>query len=64
MGIQGKCGDMKFNMQLTVSSSFGDEPHRMLKVIQCFGKHCSCHVQGKCSPAIAEVLHRTPAAET
>jgi hypothetical protein len=29
------------------TSAFGDEPRRMLKVIQRFDKHCSCHIQGK-----------------
>jgi hypothetical protein len=26
----------------------GPEPCQMLKVIQHFGKHCTCHLQGKC----------------
>jgi hypothetical protein len=29
-------------------NSVGDEPSRILKVIQPFGKHCSCHLQGEC----------------
>lgn len=32
---------------LSTASAFGDEQRRMLKIIQCFGKHCSCHLQGK-----------------
>jgi hypothetical protein len=27
------------------TSAFGDEPRRMLKVIQRFGKHCRCHLR-------------------
>jgi hypothetical protein len=27
--------------------AFGDEPHRMLKIIQCFSKCCSCCLQGE-----------------
>jgi hypothetical protein len=30
------------------TSAFGDEQHRMLRIIQCFSKHCSCHIQVKC----------------
>jgi hypothetical protein len=26
---------------------FQDEPRRMLKIIERFGKHCSCHLQGE-----------------
>lgn len=26
-------------------SDFGDEPRRILKIIQCFDKHCICHYQ-------------------
>jgi hypothetical protein len=29
------------------TSAFRDEPCRMLKIIQRFGKHCSCHLQGE-----------------
>jgi hypothetical protein len=29
------------------TSAFRDDPHRMLKVIQRFGKQCSCHLQGE-----------------
>jgi hypothetical protein len=29
------------------TSAFGDEPRRMLKIIQCFGKRTSCHLQGE-----------------
>jgi hypothetical protein len=29
------------------TSTFGDEPFRKLKVIQCCSKHCSCHLQGE-----------------
>jgi hypothetical protein len=28
-------------------SAFGDEPRRMLKVIQRFDKHYGCHLQGE-----------------
>jgi hypothetical protein len=31
-----------------LTSTFGDEPLRMLRIIQRFGKHCSCHLQGEC----------------
>jgi hypothetical protein len=34
-----------------VTSAFGDRPRRMLKVIQRFGKHFSCHLQGECAEA-------------
>jgi hypothetical protein len=27
------------------TTAFGDEPRRMLKIIQRFGKYCSCHLQ-------------------
>jgi hypothetical protein len=33
---------LEFNVQ---ASAFGDEPRRMLRIIQRFGKHCSCHPQ-------------------
>jgi hypothetical protein len=29
------------------TSAFGDTQRRMLKVIQRFGKHCSCHLQSE-----------------
>jgi hypothetical protein len=29
------------------SSVFADEMCQMLKIIQCFGKHGSCHIQGE-----------------
>jgi hypothetical protein len=32
---------------LCVTSAFGDEPRRMLRIIQRLGKHCSCHLQGE-----------------
>jgi hypothetical protein len=45
------------------TSVFGDEPRRMLKVIQCFGKHRCCHFQGECvlvecfwKPSIEQVV--------
>jgi hypothetical protein len=31
------------------NSAFRDEPRRILKVIQCFGKHCSYHLQAEYS---------------
>jgi hypothetical protein len=30
-----------------ITSAFGDEPSRILKIIQRFGKHCICHLQGE-----------------
>jgi hypothetical protein len=33
---------------LCVTSVFGYRPRRMLRIIQRFGKHCSCHFQGDC----------------
>jgi hypothetical protein len=29
------------------TSAFEDEPGLMLKIIQRFGRHCSCHLQGE-----------------
>jgi hypothetical protein len=29
------------------TSAFEDKPHRILRIIQRFGKHCSCHLQGE-----------------
>jgi hypothetical protein len=31
-----------------VTSAFGVEPRRMLRIIQRFGRHCSFHLQGEC----------------
>jgi hypothetical protein len=31
-----------------MASAFADESGRLLKVIQRFRKHCSCHLQGEC----------------
>jgi hypothetical protein len=31
-----------------VTSAFWDQPRRMLRIIQRFGKHSSCHLQGDC----------------
>jgi hypothetical protein len=46
-----------------VSLAFGCEPRRRLRIIQHFGKHCSCHLQGECvvverfwKPNIGQVL--------
>jgi hypothetical protein len=33
---------------LCVTSAFGVDSRRMLRIIQCFGKHCSCLLQGEC----------------
>jgi hypothetical protein len=33
---------------ICATSVVGDEPRRMLNVIQRFGKHPSCHLQGEC----------------
>jgi hypothetical protein len=33
---------------ICVILSFGVEPHWMLRIVQRFSKHCSCHLQGEC----------------
>jgi hypothetical protein len=33
---------------LYITSAFRDKPCRILKVLQRFGKHCSCYLQGEC----------------
>jgi hypothetical protein len=34
--------------EIRTTSAYTGEPRRMLKGIQRFGKHCSCHLQGGC----------------
>jgi hypothetical protein len=34
-------------IMLCTTSAFGDELQQMLRIIQCFGKHHSCHLQGE-----------------
>jgi hypothetical protein len=34
-------------MQHCTTSAFEDEPRRMLRIIQRFGKHFSCQLQGE-----------------
>jgi hypothetical protein len=29
-----------------VCLAYGKKPNKILKIFQCFVKHCSCHVQG------------------
>jgi hypothetical protein len=36
----------KQNIVKCTTSAFGEESFRMLKIIQRFGKYCSCHLQG------------------
>jgi hypothetical protein len=51
-GPQGLCKLHKFCPKVfaagvqCVTSAFGVDPCRMLRIIQCFGKHCSCHLHG------------------
>jgi hypothetical protein len=48
----GRLVDDKFQCKLKslqcATSAFVDEPRRMLSIIQPFGKHFSCHLQGEC----------------
>jgi hypothetical protein len=44
--------------------AFRDEPCQMFRIFQCFGKHCSCHLQGECvlvghfwKPYIGQAIH-------
>jgi hypothetical protein len=38
----------KFYQNLNIYNfGFWGKPHRMLKIIHCCGRHCSCHPQGE-----------------
>jgi hypothetical protein len=47
-----------YSEYLYIASAFGDEPHRILRVFQFLGKHCSCHLRGECVLGGLEASYR------
>jgi hypothetical protein len=47
--LKGMNNGIHKDMAPRVTSVFGTRPRQILVVIQGFGKHCSCHLQGECA---------------